>query len=179
MPDTPNSSKAKQRILEGIFISVVAGVCVWLLTEKGGPLLGQHQQPSPTIEEKRQRAESERRGFWVDPNTGLMWTYHDNGSEMAWDAAASYCRNLAVGDFRNWRLPSEWELHNIYDPKEEHHAKGGLQLSGSPSFPQVWTTTRESSEWTYQYFDFRSGGGGAQGVGSTHFYTFRALCVRP
>jgi hypothetical protein len=73
-------------------------------------------------------------GAWTDPATGLMWAKHDNGSDvnwkeadgygawkkreelrgnpsdLTWDEAQSYCRNLSVGGFTEWRLPTIGEL---------------------------------------------------------------------
>src|SRR5208283_5033150 len=59
------------------------------------------------------------RGIWVDRSTGLMWTYYDDPeavvtkydqlghpqSGVSWNAAVSYCRNLQLGGFEDWRLP--------------------------------------------------------------------------
>ena len=36
------------------------------------------------------------RGFWVDPSTGLMWAKKDNGKDVNWKNAVKYCRDLQV-----------------------------------------------------------------------------------
>jgi hypothetical protein len=34
---------------------------------------------------------------WTDPSTGLMWTITDNGADVDWNQATSYCTNLRLG----------------------------------------------------------------------------------
>lgn len=55
-------------------------------------------------------------GTITDNITGLMWQKTDGG-EMIFENAAPYCRNLALGGYRDWRLPTNHELFsiNMYD----------------------------------------------------------------
>jgi len=51
-------------------------------------------------------------GTITDNNTGLMWQKTDGG-EMSFEAAPTYCKNLNLGGFTDWRLPTAQELFSI------------------------------------------------------------------
>jgi len=111
---------------------------------------------------------------WTDQQTALMWVREDNGSDVNWTQAGDYCRNLTVGGYSNWRLPTIYELAGIYDQKQNvdgRRIKGGISLSGTWS----WSSTVAGSEEAW-YFMFLSGE-----RKSLPLYTKRhgrALCVR-
>jgi serine/threonine protein kinase len=41
---------------------------------------------------------------WTDHATGLMWAKKDNGSDVNWQQATDYCRNLQLAGHSDWRL---------------------------------------------------------------------------
>jgi hypothetical protein len=51
-------------------------------------------------------------GTVTDNITGLMWQKTDGG-EMTFENAASYCNDLVLGGFSDWRLPTCMELFSI------------------------------------------------------------------
>ena len=51
-------------------------------------------------------------GTITDNNTGLMWQKTDGG-EMTWENAKTYCNNLALAGYTDWRLPAGIELFSI------------------------------------------------------------------
>jgi Protein of unknown function (DUF1566) len=53
-------------------------------------------------------------GILRDASTGLEWTSDDNGSDVDWNDAKTYCDGRRKG----WRLPSLQELKAIFDPAE-------------------------------------------------------------
>ena len=59
--------------------------------------------------------ETQARGYWVDPSTGLMWAGKDNGIDVSWKNAVKYCRGLRLAGYTDWRLASLGELEGIYD----------------------------------------------------------------
>jgi hypothetical protein len=79
---------------------------------------------------------------WTDPDTRLMWTRKDNGSDVDWDQATSYCSRLQVAGHMDWRLPTIEELEGLDDPSISTpvvfdngtawnvHVKGNLKLTG-------------------------------------------------
>jgi CspA family cold shock protein len=107
-------------------------------------------------------------GDWVDPNDGLMWTSADNGADVNLDAAMTYCRDLRLGGFSDWRLPDRDELSGLYDPEHDPHMKGGIELSGKSV---IWSNGMQFGEVRAEPLFL--GEGGYPGTSSV-----RALCVR-
>jgi len=66
-------------------------------------------------EGKTQAEETLKRGYWIDPSTGLMWAGKDNGKNVSWHQAMKYCRDLRLAGHSDWRLASLEELRGIYD----------------------------------------------------------------
>src|SRR5258708_38818255 len=59
--------------------------------------------------------ETQARGFWTDPSTGLMWAGKDSGKDVSWQQAMTYCRNLRLAGYSDWRLANMAELQGIFD----------------------------------------------------------------
>ena len=59
--------------------------------------------------------ETQKRGYWIDPSTGLMWAGKDNRKDVSWKAAMRYCRDLRLAGYSDWRLATLSELDAIYD----------------------------------------------------------------
>jgi hypothetical protein len=132
--------------------------------------------------------ETQVRGYWTDPFTGLMWSGKDNGKDVNWNNAMKYCRDLRLAGYSDWRLASLGELKGIYDknanaPGQDGqgastwHVKGNLFLTGNQ-----WSSTRipddrgHPSGYAYR-FDFNEGQ--AFDGDELSFHTFkRALCLR-
>jgi len=51
-------------------------------------------------------------GTITDNNTGLMWQKTDGG-EMTFEATSDYCKNLNIGGYTDWRLPTGIELFSL------------------------------------------------------------------
>jgi len=54
-------------------------------------------------------------GTVLDILTNLMWAAKDNGSNINWMDAKSYCKNYRVGGYTDWRMPTQDELEWLYD----------------------------------------------------------------
>jgi hypothetical protein len=129
-------------------------------------------------QQEREQQERERiareapAGVWADIATGLMWTKKDNGSDVNWQQAMDYCRNLQLAGYSDWRLPTIDELQGIYDPNVgSDHAKGNLQLSRL----WEWSSSQNASGEAW-YFTFYAGLRFSNLTGLSEFH--RALCVR-
>jgi Protein of unknown function (DUF1566) len=131
------------------------------------------------------------RGYWVDPATALMWAGKDNfGRDVNWRQAATYCVELRLAGYADWRLPTIGELEGIYDKSVNAqglggqrnetattwHVKGEIFLTGHHwSATNSIGVTGRPTKWAY-YFDFKNG---ARLTEEIRFHTFkRALCVR-
>ena len=133
--------------------------------------------------------ETQVRGFWTDPSTGLMWAGKDNGKDVNFKSAVKYCRELRLAGYSDWRLANMFELQPLYDKtidspgltrrdnsvKTMWHVKGNLFLTGYP-----WANDQNKSTSGYHYyFDFNEGKSNDQPSGFPYPYSFmRALCVR-
>ena len=53
-------------------------------------------------------------GTVTDNSAGLMWQKATAGP-MNWDQAMSYASGLSLGGHSDWRLPSRYELEDLYD----------------------------------------------------------------
>lgn len=143
--------------------------------------------------ESQSRAEeTQTRGFWIDPSTGLMWAREDNGRDITWKNAVKYCRDMRLAGNSDWRLATLEELEGIYDkdantpglmgPSGKGHAatwhvKGHLFLTGNQ-----WSSTQKMDDrgrpsgWAWR-FDFNEGRS-FDGDEVTFYTNKRALCVR-
>ena len=61
-------------------------------------------------------------GTVLDTKTNLMWSAKDNGSDINWEGAKSYCENFFAGGYRDWRLPTPAELATLYETGESRPA---------------------------------------------------------
>ena len=118
-------------------------------------------------EEQRLVQETRSRGYWVDPATKLMWDGRDNGIAVTWHKAASYCRDLRLAGYSDWRLATLDELASLVDQgatcqdrfghietcpinfgNVRPHVRGGLSLTGNP-----WSSNREINRFGKPYGD--------------------------
>ena len=147
-------------------------------------------QSAPKHQNRAQ--DTQARGFWVDPTTGLMWAARDNGKDVTWKQAMNYCRDLRLAGYSDWRLASIGELQGIYDknanapglmgPSGKGHAatwhvKGDLFLTGNQwSSNQLPDDRGHPSGWASR-FDFNEGRV-YSGDEITFYTNKRALCLR-
>ena len=121
-----------------------------------------------------------------------MWATKDNGKAVTWHRAVSYCRSLALGGYRDWRLASLDELESLVDKSASapersgnieaftinlgRHVRGNLSLAGDP-----WSSDRDRNRFGHPFgdgafFDF------VNSKPSWDLQSFRntkyALCVR-
>jgi hypothetical protein len=146
-------------------------------------------QPIPKGQSSKQ--ETQIRGFWVDPSSGLMWAGKDNGKDVSWKGAMKYCRDLRLAGHSDWRLPNMAELQGVFDltanapgqagPRKEprdftFHVKGDLFLTGNQWSSNYRMDDRGRPIGYAYYFDFNSGKPDDDQGG--YSYGKRALCVR-
>ena len=78
-------------------------------------------------------------GTVTDTNNGLMWQQETIGP-MTWEETLSYCEDLQLSGYDDWRLPSINELHSIVDysvinPSIDSFDSCWISISLSSSIP--------------------------------------------
>lgn len=61
-------------------------------------------------------------GTVLDTRTNLMWAATDNGADINWASAKSYCENYRDGGYTDWRMPTQDELAGLYDRSKSYKA---------------------------------------------------------
>jgi hypothetical protein len=137
--------------------------------------------------------DTQARGYWTDPATGLTWTAKDNGKDVNWKKALKYCRNLRLAGNSDWRLPNLVDLQGIYDKTAEAPGLAGLRSDDPDTWHVKGNLFLTAYEWSSNYrhddrghfsgyvyyFDFNEGKSNDDPTGWPYPYHFRrALCVR-
>jgi hypothetical protein len=67
-------------------------------------------------------------GTVLDMRTNLMWAAKDNGSDINWANAKSYCENYRGGGYTDWRMPTQDELAGLYDAAKTYKSDCGYNV---------------------------------------------------
>ena len=68
----------------------------------------------------RNRFIANSNGTVLDTQTGLMWAARDNGVNINWANAKSYCENYRGGGYSDWRMPTLNDLAGLYDASKSY-----------------------------------------------------------
>jgi len=103
-----------------------------------------------------------------------MWTTTDNGTGINGYQADRYCKNLTLGEYRDWRLPTIDELEKLHNAREDDY-RHQILVPGQYLF--AWSSTKEGSNsaWVFSFF---SGGRRFATDLNNPYDEGRALCVR-
>lgn len=118
-------------------------------------------------------------GTVLDRGSGLMWAAKDNGSDINWQDAKSYCENYREGGYTDWRMPTQDELMGLYDKAQGYKSACGDEAHLTELIRLTCYFTWASDTRDSGAACFRFGGGGYRcwgppsGSGSS-----RALPVR-
>ncbi len=138
-------------------IPIIAGAVALALTV--GIIIGGIESAAPRKEKKlaqekageklKQKFEDNGNGTVSDNDTKLMWQQGENDKEMTWKSAITYCKNLPLAGYNDWRLPSIDELKSIIDLKEK-------PTINKMYFPNVnsslyWSSTTNASGSSYAW----------------------------
>lgn len=118
-------------------------------------------------------------GTITDNNTGLMWQKVDGG-EMTFESAVTYCNNLTLGGYNDWRLPTSIELFSI---NNFNHLNPALDTSYfTKTQAQYWWASEKRADDTTKVWVVNAGGGiGAHpktetvSAGGTKLFQVRAV----
>ncbi len=111
-------------------------------------------------------------GTVTDTLTGLMWADKDNGYDISWTNAKSFCEGYSGGGKSGWRMPTIGELEAL-------HNSGGYGSAIKKTCFAVWSSdTRSTIEAAVFVFDW--GGYRTWGITSpnANAANYRALPVR-
>ena len=82
-----------------------------------------------------------------DNTTGLMWVRKDNGNPLNWYEAKLCAEELIFGDFKDWRLQSIIELHDLCD-SSTRKIRSPFELTSQ----WVWSSTSNESECAWCFY---------------------------
>jgi hypothetical protein len=122
----------------------------------------------------------------LDTGIGLMWAARDNGSNINWANAKSYCENYRGGGYTDWRMPTLDELAGLYDTAKTYMIKTyqsdcGIYIRLTELIRLTcnapWASDARGSEAAVFFFDVGRRYWYPQSHGSARTYV-RALPVR-
>ncbi len=101
-------------------------------------------------------------GTVLDTRTNLMWAARDNGSDIDWPNAKSYCENYRGGGYKDWRMPTQDELAGLYEKNETYKSECGwfsydIHITKMIRLTCVAPWASETSGSDATYFDFSNG----------------------
>jgi hypothetical protein len=149
----------------------VDGPVAWEATVE---LKGDAQEVTIPLRAAVERAEVKKNGYWVDPQTQLMWPAADNGFGVSAAQAAYYCRTLTLAGHTDWTLPTIDQLRDLFGgPANEsgHHVVGPIKLTG-------WQWSESAGQEPGQQWALDFGDGARASVVTGDSGLNRALCVR-
>jgi len=80
-------------------------------------------------------------GTVTDTDTGLMWQQATAPGAYTWQQALSYCENLTLAGYPDWRLPSVNELQSIVDYSRYDPAINTDYFSNTAVLSDYWSST--------------------------------------
>lgn len=95
-------------------------------------------------------------GTITDNITGLMWQKTDGG-EMTIENAITYCDNLVLGGFSDWRLPTPLEAYSIQNLQNNNPALNTTYFTASAA--EYWWTNKFQTGDNTKVWCTNSGGG--------------------
>ncbi|MBW2312210.1 MAG: DUF1566 domain-containing protein [Deltaproteobacteria bacterium] len=113
-------------------------------------------------------------GTVTDNVTGLMWQQEDDDTTRTWADACSYCEDLTLAGYSDWRLPSKKELISIVDYGTYSPYIDATYFSSTNEwFYWCSTIVANDSTWAWDVF-FGAGDVGSHNKSSTYY----VRCVR-
>jgi len=114
-------------------------------------------------------------GTITDNVTGLIWQKEDDDITRVWDDAVSYCNDLSLASYSDWRLSSKKELMSIVDYGTYSPSIDATDFSATNA-SKYWSSTTLASNSSYAWPVHFSDGSVDDGYIKTYSYYVR--CVR-
>ena len=98
-------------------------------------------------------------GTVLDTSTNMMWAAMDNGRNVNWANAKSYCENYRGGGYTDWRIPTQEELAGLYDKTKRYKAECEYYVFLTPliRLTCTWVWAAETRGSTGANLDFNPG----------------------
>lgn len=109
-----------------------------------------------------------------DTTTNLMWQDNATPVTMDWTTAITYCENLTLASFSDWRLPNKNELNSIIDRSKVNPAISSVFQNRVSSY--YWSSTTYVGD-TPKAFGVYFDDGGRDYINLKAF-TYYVRCVR-
>jgi len=87
----------------------------------------------------------------------LIWQKEDDGKKRNWKDALSYCKDLTLSGFKDWRLPTFNELYYLADRSKFKPAINKKFFKAKNS--SYWTATEYKNDLTRAWHVFFDDGG--------------------
>ncbi|MDP2853420.1 MAG: DUF1566 domain-containing protein [Smithellaceae bacterium] len=91
-------------------------------------------------------------GTVLDTKTSLMWADKDNEVDIDWNSVQNYCELYRGGGHKDWRMPAQHELFELYDSSKSRPSKcasdwniGVITVLIDISCAYLWTSERGKS----------------------------------
>jgi tetratricopeptide (TPR) repeat protein len=121
----------------------------------------QVKAPAPNDELARDgRFIAYNNGTVLDTKTKLMWAAKDNGSNINWANAKSYCENYRGGGYSDWRMPTQDELEGLYDKGKSYKTTPSnftVNLIELIQLSSCWPWASETRGSDAAHFNFLTG----------------------
>ena len=111
----------------------------------------------------------------TDNVTGLMWQRTLDPSPYIWSAAKTYCENLELASYSDWRLPTRIELVSLIAVDRQNPS---IDTTAFPSTPNAmfWTASPMVGDPTVAWSVYFGYGGTGQSL--VDLAGVRVRCVR-
>ena len=104
-----------------------------------------------------------------------MWESVPSTTALTWDAAKTYCANLSLGTYTDWRLPNIQELSSIVDYAKSDGANYWYASKFTLAANNYWSsTTRADSTTDARTLVFSNAGTSVNAKASN----YRVICTR-
>lgn len=110
------------------------------------------QQEQILAEQRRQKEEEERRLYVTLPYDRLMVRKTDEADYVNWATANAACKQSRADGFSDWRLPTRYELLQIFDQEKKFAKLGGAVGYWSSDIAAAAPPKQGSSHWAVKFF---------------------------
>ncbi len=105
-------------------------------------------------EKEKQKAKVKKSSKKTVKIGSRIWQKRNDGRTRTWKNAMSYCNNLSLDGYSDWRLPSKWELEGLYANRNRVKFVGAHKYfwsSSSKGSTDAWIVIFDTGNVTMNY----------------------------